>query len=618
MTSTPRLAALLAALAALAPAAARADVFSPGPLARAHQHLEGLASCTKCHPAGQQLSPETCLDCHRELAWRVDQGRGLHGRLPPAERACERCHPEHQGRDAPLVSWGREGRKGFDHARTGFALHGKHLRTDCDRCHDPRLVVDPGVKELLAKQPERRTLLGAPQACAACHFDEHRAQLGPECQRCHGEESWKPAPRFDHARTAYPLDGKHVKVECAKCHRIEEEAEARAAGPGMTPPVKAQAFVRYRPVAFRSCLDCHKDPHQGRLGADCASCHTTADWKVIHGQAGQRAFHEKTRYPLRGAHAAVRCEACHGPWPGEKARFKDMAFARCTDCHLDAHVGQLQLAGGAAARPRAAAVDPAAANATCDRCHGLEGWLPVRFEEADHQRLEYRLEGAHRVVACARCHPQDPKLASRVPAAAAQRLEHQRRPLKVSLARLDVPKASDCRTCHKDPHAGQLEARQKEAGCGACHGVESFRKVRFDHDKDARFPLAGKHAKVACAACHRPGADGVVRYRPLELACASCHADVHAGQFAVKGKGTDCARCHEAAGWKEPLRFRHEKPFTTYELVGKHRKVECAKCHPAVRVPGVAAEVRRYKGVPLECQGCHADFHKGAFKGYVP
>ena len=28
--------------------------------------------------------------------------------------------------------------------------------------------------------------------------------------------------------------------------------------------------------------------------------------------------------------------------------------------------------------------------------------------------------------------------------------------------------------------------------------------------------------------------------------------------------------------------------------------------------------VRRYKPLPLACEGCHADFHRGAFKGYQP
>jgi hypothetical protein len=599
--------ALLVTVVTVPPA--RADVFSPGDLSRPHAKLEGLPSCTKCHVAGEQLAADRCLECHVELKDRVAQGRGFHGRIPPAERACQACHHEHQGREFPLVDWGKGGEKGFDHARTGWALEGKHRNVACARCHDPRLA-EPAVRALLEKQPGRRTLLGAPRACASCHFDEHRGQLGTDCQRCHGVDGWKPTPRFDHARTAYRLEGRHAKVECARCHKPVEEP-ARAAAPALTAPVHPASFVRYKPVPFQACTDCHKDPHQSRLGGSCKGCHTVESWKKVAGVGAQKAFHERTRYPLRGAHLEASCESCHGPWPGVPARYKNMAFGTCTDCHADAHVGQLVKVAKVGVTP---AVDLGAR--TCDRCHGMEGFLPARFEAEDHDRSGYKLEGAHRAVACTLCHPKDPRLAARFPAAVKARLERQRRPVKVSLAVYDLPKANDCRTCHRDPHAGQLDARMKAEGCGACHVVESFRKLRLDHQKDTRFPLTGKHEKAACASCHLPDPKGVVQWRPVASACAACHADVHAGQLAVKGHGTDCARCHETGGWKEPLRFTHRKPFTSFALEGKHRKVECAKCHPAVSVGGVA--VRRYRPVPTECEGCHADFHKGAFRGYVP
>ncbi len=195
------LAPALVTLALCAAAAARADVFSPGELARPHAHLEGISNCTRCHVAGQQLSEARCLECHAEVRERIARGAGLHGRLAPAERACQGCHHEHQGRDFPLVDLGPGGKKGFDHARTGFALGGRHRGLECARCHDPRLVVDPTVAAALRKAPGRTTYLGAPTACASCHLDEHRGQLGPDCRRCHGEDGWRPAARFDHART---------------------------------------------------------------------------------------------------------------------------------------------------------------------------------------------------------------------------------------------------------------------------------------------------------------------------------------------------------------------------------------------------------------------------------
>ncbi len=603
------LAALAAATALAALPAWAADVFSPGDLSRAHQSLEGgLQTCTKCHVAGQQLAPERCLECHTELKARVEQKRGFHGRIPPAEIACQNCHHEHQGRDEVLVDWGKGGQKGFDHSRTGFELKGKHRGLECARCHDARRIADPAVLAVLQKQPGRKTFLGQPQACSACHFDEHRGQLGADCQRCHSEEGWKPARGFDHARTAFPLTGKHARVDCTKCHVLQEQAPA-AVPATLTPPVNPSRFPKWKGLAFQQCTDCHKDPHQDRFGASCTQCHTTDDWHRVSGPVGKRAFHEQTRYPLRGAHATVACQACHGPFPGQPARYRGLAFAQCTDCHMDAHLGQMKALARAGPAP------------TCDRCHTVEGYVPAHFEVEDHDRTGFKLEGAHRTVACGLCHVKDPHLAGRVPGVVKASLEKQNRPVRISLARFDAVKPSDCQACHRDPHAGQFDRRVKAEGCTSCHGMTSFRQVRFDHNKDASFPLTGKHAQAACGSCHRPDAGGVVRYAPLPIACGSCHADPHAGQFAGQftaagGQGTDCSRCHGVEGWKDLSRFTHAPPFTSFRLTGKHAGVACERCHQPVAVGG--SFIRKYRSVPTRCQDCHEDFHKGAFRGFVP
>jgi hypothetical protein len=595
----------LIALGMAAPA--RADIFSPGPLSQPHAALEGLANCTKCHEAGEQLSAKACLECHKELAASVQQGRGFHGRMKPEERTCQTCHHEHQGRDFKQVDWGAAGQKGFDHAKTGYLLEGKHQKAACARCHDRRLIADPQVHAVIEKG--RASFLGAPRACFACHVDEHRGQLGPtgeDCARCHGLVTWKPA-RFDHAKAAYKLTGKHAKVACVKCHPEQPTAAATVEPGAKVPLVRPALAVLYKPVPFQQCTDCHKkDPHQGRFGEACQTCHVPDDWKSLRGAAKAAAFHEKSRYPLRGAHVQAKCEACHGPWAGQKAVFRGLKFERCTDCHWDVHLGQL----------KAPQAPGAPATQTCDRCHGVEGFLPARFEVEDHQHLAYRLEGAHRTVACQACHPRDQRLEGKVPAPVRAHLEQQRRPVKPSLALLAIPKApKDCRSCHRDPHAGQFQARQDKEGCTACHGAESWKQVRFDHQKDSRYKLEGKHEKAACASCHRAAEGGVVRYRPLPLACAGCHPDIHVGQLAVKGV-TDCARCHDAASWKEKLRFDHQRD-SRYKLEGKHRPVACAKCHPMVTV-AKGVETRRYKPLPVDCERCHADFHQGAFRGFKP
>ena len=50
---------------------------SPGPLARAHQGLEGALKCTKCHGGGgADAMPARCLTCHRDVGWLAERNRG--------------------------------------------------------------------------------------------------------------------------------------------------------------------------------------------------------------------------------------------------------------------------------------------------------------------------------------------------------------------------------------------------------------------------------------------------------------------------------------------------------------------------------------------------------------
>ena len=572
-----RLAAFALVALAAAPRVAFAQL-SPGDLARAHASLEGLSNCTKCHKAGQQLGPEPCLACHTELKTRVDKGRGYHGRLVAAERAaCERCHHEHQGRDAELVEWPSGKRERFDHAATGWPLKGKHAGPACKACHTNERIADAEVLAHVKRAPFE-TYLGLAARCAACHFDEHRGQLAQTCEKCHGEASWKPlATPFDHGKTEYPLVGAHKGVGCVKCHALVPD-EARATGT-LTP--RASTFTRYKPLVHARCADCHADPHEGKFPGACESCHTVESWHTIRDAEMERSFHQRTNFPLRGAHLDVACKACHGPSAGAPAKFKGLPHERCMDCHADAHAGQL-------AKP------------ACDRCHTEKSFAPPRFELEQHAATRYPLEGAHAAVACSACHTADPKLVKKV--------DNKGRKRALSPTRFTLP-AERCESCHKDPHAGQLAPPE---GCKRCHATSSFHVVKFDHAKDSRFALEGKHARAACASCHTKDSAGVVRYQPLAVACAGCHADAHFAQL-----GAECARCHTSEAFT-PSTFRHDDArFTTFSLDGRHASVKCAGCHPVIEVaPG--RKVTRYKPLRRECEDCHTDAHKGAFRGFVP
>jgi len=626
--------ATLAVLVAVSPVA-RAQFFSPGPLARPHGALEGLEKCNKCHQEQKGLSPKLCLDCHTEVAARIAKSAGYHGRLPQAKRdACQGCHPDHRGLDFAMVEWER-GRDHFDHQLTGWPLKGAHAKSRCDDCHQRALIADASIRRLFEKQPKRTTSLGLSERCDACHFDEHRGQLARECQKCHNEAAWKPPTAFNHQASAFPLLGKHKEVGCAKCHQALTDEHFNGAA---FPKPRAATFMEMKPIEHKTCESCHDDPHKGSFGPACASCHSEAGWKIIKTDKGRdTGFHDKTKFPLRGGHVGVACRSCHGPFPGQPAKFKGLAFGACSDCHEDAHLGQL--------RPK-----PPAKVAACDTCHSVNAFVPVRYEVEQHATTKFPLEGAHAASACRGCHPIEDRMAARITAAVHKFLQVRRRPERFSLAVLRPKKSPQaCAECHEDVHRGQFLTEAGVNDCAACHKTSSFSDLKFDHDEQSRFPLTGKHAKTVCAGCHkteRTEQTAFVRYKPLSLACGSCHTDIHQGQFLAAGPGAraqgqpdgailvaqrggggaaggarrkrrDCDFCHKTEDFKHTIFNHNDRRFTTYALDGKHQKVACTSCHPKVAVAEGIATVR-YRPLPRACEDCHVDFHHGEFRGFEP
>jgi hypothetical protein len=594
---------------------------SPGKLSQAHASLEGSANCLKCHQPGKGVAPSRCLDCHTALGARIAARQGLHAR--PGHQKCETCHNEHHGREFQLVYWGKAGPSAFDHRQTGFPLEGAHAAQGCRECHRPAFLRNPPALKSGRANPSR-TFLGLSRACLSCHRDEHRGQLaGQSCLSCHTMTGWRPPAKLDHARTSFPLTGRHATVACASCHPAR--SDALAADPD-------RKFTVFKGLAHQRCTDCHKDPHQGRFGPTCQSCHSTAGWKegartrfdhdrtgfpltgqhrnvacaschrtrgssgepvfarMAHGRctdchkdphqgrlgttcqschstagwrvAGVRADfdHARTRFPLRGQHRKVACQQCHAP--GRPMRIAK--FDRCADCHRDAHRGQL------AGRPGGTA---------CESCHTVEGFSPSTFTVADHQKGPYPLQGAHLAVPCVSCHRSAQGIQLRFPSTA-------------------------CRTCHGDPHHGEVDRFVSAGGCETCHSLGTWRRVTFDHDR-TRFPLEGGHQRVACRSCHAPVDRGTprerLRMKGTPMACAGCHGDPHQGQFARASTPLSCQQCHSVLSWTR-ITFDHDRS-SRFKLEGAHRTLLCGACHKTETRDG--KPFVRFKPLPVTCEGCH-------------
>lgn len=651
----------VALLVALGAGSAGAQL-SPGPLSAPHAGLEGSTNCLSCHAPREGVARDRCLDCHTALARSIADG-GLH-RRPEYQQcetchiehhgrefelifwgeegrqafdhsqtgwrlegshdqaACRDCHrPAHledvrrleQGGADPQKTFlglepsclschrdehrGQLGRDrcldchttnawkpapGFDHSTTDFQLTGAHGKVACGECHPTR--EESGA--LAAADSHFLVFRGlAHQSCADCHEDPHRGRLGASCSNCHNTEDFRRVDRaaFDHDRTRFPLRGEHRNATCNSCHGSTLSSGGAS-----------------RRLAFGSCSDCHSDPHRGRFGESCSSCHDPSGWRSSGWRRveGTGFDHDRTRFPLRGEHREVACSSCHGSRPSAQSPSQDLSFGACSDCHSDPHLGQLRAASGGGA---------------CSDCHTVAGFVPSTFALEDHQRTDFPLQGAHQAVACIDCHrlteadalprplrPVSPRHA--LPGRAA------RRPTEGPVRRFRFADTA-CTTCHLDPHDGETAAVAET--CSDCHTLDGWSQVAFTDPVRERhaalgFPLGGAHAGVTCNSCHPPAdpaRPASLSFAATDQACAACHRDPHFGTgdatVTQRVAAVDCASCHGTGGFR-PASFDHRRE-TGFVLEGAHRQLACAACHD----PGEAGGETRIAQLPNSCEGCH-------------
>ena len=334
-----------------------------------------------------------------------------------------------------------------------------------------------------------------------------------DCKSCHSEHLGREADivhldplSFKHTQTDFPLRGAHTSVACSACHK---------------------AGKKYAEAPSR-CSSCHgkQDPHKGNLGEDCQNCHTTQNWQKFDFD------HDKTDFPLHGAHRDTACNTCH-----INERYKKTAKT-CNSCHAldDVHKG--------------------VNGPDCADCHNERKW---RESDFDHGRdTKFALKGKHADARCERCHVD---------------------PVK------DKTPDTACVSCHRgdDAHHGRYGTK-----CQSCHSETSWKKARFDHARSTKFPLEGRHEQLVCSACHR----GDLYKEQLSVQCNSCHQvdDVHRGQ-----EGKQCERCHQASGWGDSIVFDHG--LTRFPLLGLHATVPCEECHVS----------SAFKDTPHDCISCHKD-----------
>jgi hypothetical protein len=255
----------------------------------------------------------------------------------------------------------------------------------------------------------------------------------------------------------------------------------------------------------------------------CAVCHNTSSWTAASFD------HNKTAFPLTGAHKTVACATCH-----VNNNYTTLP-TNCIGCHQTDY-------NNTNAPPHVSSGFPT----TCENCHSTTDWTGASF---NHNTTKFPLTGAHITVPCAQCH------------------------VKNNYTTLPL----DCYSCHTKDFTGTTNPNHVSAGfptnCALCHTTAAWTSSTFNHN--SVFPLTGAHATVACASCHVGG-----NYTTVPTDCYACHkADYNKTtnpNHVSAGFPISCATCHNTTSWTGAP-FDHNK--TPFPLTGAHKTVACAACH---------------------------------------
>jgi len=237
----------------------------------------------------------------------------------------------------------------------------------------------------------------------------------------------------------------------------------------------------------------------------CEKCHTTDSWKNV-------AFaHERTGFPLRGAHAHAGCKVCH------TVDFSTALGRECSSCHRDAHEGRL--------------------GARCSGCHDESSWVS-RFGADAHERTNFPLTGRHAFIACEECHgdARDRGFTRTTPT---------------------------CYGCHQQDYERTrgLPVDHVAAGfstaCQQCHAPWRFKGATYAVH-DVCFDItSGPHAAMACLACHTALTTAVISGQCATgtadcQRCHSCSRHPQVAGFACADR--KCYECHQFRTTSSALR----------------------------------------------------------------
>jgi len=171
---------------------------------------------------------------------------------------CASCHDTQDFKGATL----------FNHDQADFPLDGAHQKVTCASCHKTEMRNGKSWTKYKGLSYV---------SCASCHKDVHKGEFGTNCKSCHTSDSFhkiSPSKGFNHSLTGFTLEGKHDDIACKKCH-------------------ESSSFQDFKNKKNISCVTCHKDVHEGKLGNDCKSCHNQTSFLLKNKKFVGKFDHDK-------------------------------------------------------------------------------------------------------------------------------------------------------------------------------------------------------------------------------------------------------------------------------------------------------------------------------------
>jgi len=433
-------------------------------LARTGFALTGMHAtleCTACHIGGKyQGTPATCVGCHLTDYQKAGNPNHVALGIP---QTCQECHT--------TAAWSPAT---FNHNAVGFPLTGGHANLQCDQCHKN------GNFSLTSTD------------CASCHLPDYQKTTNPnhvaagiptQCTMCHTTIAWSPAS-FDHSKTAFPLTGAHVQLQCDQCHKGNYNLQVA------------------------TCVSCHladftatTSPNHvtGGLPQQCEVCHSTSAWTPASFN------HASTGWALTGAHTNLQCDQCHNITYSPSGAYS-LTSTTCVTCHLNDFKGTTNPNHVTAGLPQ-----------QCEVCHSTSAWSPATF---NHNNTAFPLTGAHTNVPCASCH--------------------------VNNNYTTVP--TDCYSCHKLAYSGTTNPNHISVGfpttCATCHSTTSWLGATFNH---TWFNMNHGGANGICATCHtNPNDYTVFQCTNCHTQARTDSQHQHVGGYVYNS--VNCYGCHRNGG----------------------------------------------------------------------